>query len=124
MAMRYRSRVLVAAAALGFASALALMLVTFVVSMKFGEFAQWFRAPGEWLVLLSDQVCPPKGAECFLGSSRRGAQHLWLILCALAAWSLIFSAAWWGGYRLVERARTRAWTERRPLFLHKKRGMS
>jgi hypothetical protein len=122
--MRYRSRVLLATAALGFLSALALMLVTFLVSLKFGEFAQWFRAPGEWLVHLSNQACPPSGAECFLGSSRRGAQHLWLVLCALAWWSVVFSAAWWGGFRLLQRVRARGYADRRPLFLHKKRGIS
>ena len=116
--MRYRSRVLLATAAIGFASAFALMLVTFVVSLKFREFAQLVWVPGEWLVLLLNQVCPPKGVECFLGSSRQGAQHLWLLICSLASWSLIFSAAWWGGFRLVQRARARA--ERRPLFLHRR----
>ena len=118
--MRYRSRFILTTAALGAVSALALMLVTFVVSLKFREFAQLVWTPGEWLVLLSDQVCPPKGVECFFGSSRRGAQHLWLLVCALAAWSVIFSAAWWGGFRLVQRARARACADRRPLFLHKR----
>lgn len=116
--MRYRSRVVLATAAVGFASALALMMVTFVVSLKFREFAQLVWIPGEWLVLLSNHVCPPQGVECFLGSVRRGAQHLWLLACALAAWSFIFAAAWWGGFRLVQRAKARA--ERRPLFLHKR----
>jgi hypothetical protein len=122
--MRYRSRVLLATAALGLISALALMLVTFVVSMKFSVFAQWFRAPGEWLVHLSNLACPPKGAECFLGSGRPGAQHLWLLVCALVSWSLVFAAAWWGGFRLVDRARARALTEQRRLFIHGKRGIS
>ena len=122
--MRYRSRFLLATAALGFLSALALMLVAFIASLKFAEFAHWFRLPGEWLVHLSNYACPPSGAECFLGSSRRGAQHLWLIVCALASWSIIFSVAWWGGFRLLARARARGSAERRPLFLHKKRGIS
>ena len=121
--MRYRSRFFLATAALGFASALALMLVTFVVSLKFREIAQLVWTPGEWLVYLSNHVCPPKGAECFLGSGRQGAQHLWLLVCSLASWSLIFSAAWWSGFRLVQRARARACTHR-PLFLHKRKGIS
>jgi len=122
--MRYRSRVVLTTAAVGFLSALALMVVTFVVSLKFREFAQLVWVPGEWLVLLSNQVCPPQGVECFLGSTRRGAQHLWLLACALAAWSLIFAAAWWGGFRLVQRAKARPGADRRPLFLHKRRGTS
>jgi hypothetical protein len=122
--MRYRHRLLLATAALGVLSALVLTVVTFIVSLRFNEFAEWFRAPGEWLVYLSNQVCPPRGAECFLGSTRQGAQHLWLVICALFSWSLIFAAAWWSGFRLVERARARAATYRRPLFLHKKRGIS
>jgi len=122
--MRYRSRVLLATAALGFASALALMLVTFVVSLKFREFAQLVWLPGEWLVYLSDHACPPKGAECVLGSSRQGARHLWLLICSLASWSLIFSAAWWGGFRLVQRARARSCADGRRLFLNNRRGTS
>ena len=122
--MRYRSRALLATAALGFISALALMVLTFIVSLKFGEVAGWFRLPGEWLVHLSNQVCPPRGAECFLGSSRRGAQHLWLVVCALVMWSFVLAAAWWAGFRLIERIRARAWTHRRPLFIHRKRGIS
>jgi len=116
--MRYRSRFVLATAALGFASALALILVAFVVSLKFREFAHLAWVPGEWMVYMSNQVCPPKGVECVFGSSRQGAQHLWLVICSLAAWSLIFSAAWWGGFRLVQRAQARA--ERRPLFIHKR----
>jgi hypothetical protein len=120
--MRYRSRFFLATTAIGFASALALMLVTFAVSLKFREFAQLVLMPGEWLVYLSDHACPPKGAECVLGSSRQGAQHLWLLICSLASWSPVFSVAWWAGFRLVQRAR--ACADRRPLFLHKKRGIS
>jgi hypothetical protein len=117
--MRYRARFLLTTVVLGIASALALMVVTFVISLEFREFARAVWTPGEWLVQLSNRACPPKGVECVFGSSRLGVQHLWLLACSLAAWSLIFSAAWWGGFRLIQRARARAWPDR-ALFLHKR----
>jgi hypothetical protein len=122
--MRYRSRFLLTTAALGFVSALGLMMVTFVLTLHSRELVQWVWAPGGWLVSLSNHICPPRGVECFLGSSRQGLQSLWLLICGLAAWSVIFSAAWWSGFRLVQRAKARPGTEQRPLFLHKRRGTS
>ena len=91
-----------AAAARGFASALLLIIAAFVISMKFRELAQLLLAPGDWLVQASNWICPPLGAECVLGSKRQGAQHLWRILCAYAAWSVLFSTAWWYGLRRAQ----------------------
>jgi hypothetical protein len=122
--MRHRSRLLLGSALLGFVSALALILATFVVSLKFRELAQVVWIPGEFLVQVSNGVCPPLGVECFLGSTRLGAQHLWLLICAAIAWSFIFFAAWWSGLTLAARIRSRAYAGRRSLFLHKRQGLS
>jgi hypothetical protein len=39
--------------------------------------------PATWLVRLSNALCPPTGARCFLGSVSQGAHHLWFGLCLL-----------------------------------------
>jgi len=122
--MKYRSRVLLATAVLGLASALVLIVVTFVVSLKFREFAYLVMTPGQWLVRVSDQVCPPNAVECFFGSSRQGVHHLWLLFCAFISWSFIFSAAWWSGLTLAARIKARAYLDRRPLFTHRRQGTS
>jgi hypothetical protein len=122
--MRHRKRLLLASVALGFVSALALMLFTFVVSLKFRELAQAVWIPGEFLVHVSNGICPPLGVECFLGSTRLGAQHLWLLVCAAIAWSFIFFAAWWTGLTLAARIRSRVHADRRSLFLHKRQEIS
>ena len=122
--MKYRSRFLLTTVALGFVSALVLMAVAFVLTLHARELVMWVWTPGGWLVSLSNHLCPPRGVECFLGSSRGSLQSLWLLMCGLVAWSFIFFAAWSAGLRLVQRARARAWARQRPLFLHKRRGTS
>ena len=92
---RLTVRIVVAVAGRGFASALLLIIAAFLISMKFRELGHLLLAPGDWLVQLSNWFCPPLGVECTLGSKRQGMQHIWQILCAYAAWSALFSAAWW-----------------------------
>lgn len=122
--MSHPWRILLVSTGLGLASAFVLIGVAFVVSMYSREVAQWVSVPGELLVGASNRICPPSGAECFLGSSRQGARHLWLLICVLASWSFIFFVAWWSGLRLAVRARARGRADRRPLFANQRQGTS
>jgi len=54
----------------------------------------WF--PGEWLVQVSDSLCPPFGVKCVLGSNRQGAHHLWFFMCLLGFWWLVLSCFTFG----------------------------
>lgn len=108
-----------AAAVRGLASAFLLIVAAFVISLKFRELGHLLLAPGDWLVQVSNWVCPPLGVECVLGSKRQGMQHLWQILCAYAAWSALLSAAWWYGLR---RARSPELDETY-IFLNKGKGL-
>jgi hypothetical protein len=109
-----------AAAARGLASALLLIIAAFVISMKFRELGHLLLAPGDWLVQVSNRICPPLGVECVLGSKRQGMQHVWQILCAYAAWSALFSIAWWYG---LHRARPPE-PERAHIILNQGKGPS
>ena len=109
-----------AVAARGFASALLLIIAAFLISMKFRELGHLLLAPGDWLVQLSNWICPPRGVECVLGSKRQGMQHIWQILCAYLAWSALFSTAWW---YVLRRARPPE-TDRAYIFLDKGKGIS
>jgi hypothetical protein len=55
-------------------------------------FFQAVVAPGVILWKLSNWVCPPSGARCFLLSERQGAHHLWALICYVVAWWGIFFA--------------------------------
>ena len=116
----FRTGIFAAAVARGFASALLLIIAAFVISMKFRELGHLLLAPGDWLVQVSNWICPPLGVECVLGSKRQGMQHIWQILCAYAAWSALFSAAWWYGLR---RARPQE-AEQASIFLKEGKGLS
>jgi hypothetical protein len=119
-ALRRPLNTFTAAAVRGFASALLLIIAAFVISMKFRELGHLPLAPGDWLVQVSNWICPPLGVECVLGSKRQGMQHLWQILCAYAAWSALFSAAWWYGLRRARPPEADATT----IFLNKGKGLS
>lgn len=118
--MRRSLRNFPAAAARGLACALLLISAAFVISLKFRELGHLLLAPGDWLVQLSNRLCPPLGVECVLGSKRQGMQNIWQILCAFAAWSTLFSVAWWCGLRRARPPKP----ERAYIFLNKGKGMS
>ena len=93
---------------LGFGSAVLLIVAAFFGALEFRVFASIVWAPGEFLVRASNAICPPFGVECFLGSKREGAHHLWLFVCSVISWGLMFSAAWWYGLSLTPRSRADA----------------
>ena len=96
-------------AALGVVSALLLIVGAFFVGVAVPSVARVIWAPGAFLVAVSNAICPPFGVECFLGSQRQGAHHLWFFICLLLAWASLLSVAWWGGLSLTaRRTRTRA----------------
>ena len=120
LTLRQPLNLFAAAAVRGFASALLLIIAAFVISMKFRELGHLLLAPGDWLVQVSNWICPPLGVECVLGSKRQGMLHIWQILCAYAAWSVLLSTAWWYGLRRAQPPAPR----RHYIFLDKGRGMS
>lgn len=93
---------------LGFGSAIILIVVTFFSALEFRDFAAFVWAPGEFLVRSSNAICPPFGVECFLGSRRQGAHHLWLLICLLISWGFMLSVVWWCGLSLTARSRADA----------------
>jgi hypothetical protein len=88
---------------LGFGSAIVLIVAAFFAGMEFRGIARFVWAPGEFLVRISNAICPPLGVECFLGSSRQGAHHLWFFVCLLLSWGVVLSLAWWWGLSLTPR---------------------
>jgi hypothetical protein len=102
------NRRVILSSALGFASALGLLVLAFVVGLELRAFSALVWAPGEFLVRASDALCPPFGVECFLGSRRQGAHHLWRFICSLGAWGAVLSVAWWYGLRYLSRPNARA----------------
>jgi hypothetical protein len=102
-----RKRLLVSIA-LGLGSAMVLITVAFFGALELRDVAAVVWAPGEFLVRSSNAICPPLGVECFLGSRRQGAHHLWLLICLLVSWGFILSVAWWCGLSLTARSRADA----------------
>src|SRR5690349_19061079 len=68
----FNAGIFTAAAVRGFASALLLIIAAFLISMKFRELGHFLLVPGDWLVQVSNWICPPLGVECVLGSKRQG----------------------------------------------------
>src|SRR5258708_36040050 len=102
-----RKRLLVSVT-LGLGSAIVLITAAFFGSLEFRGVSAVVWAPGEFLVRSSNAICPPLGVECFLGSRREGARHLWLFICLLVSWGFIFSVVWWCGLSLTARSRADA----------------
>src|SRR5215467_2100924 len=103
--MKRLPRFLILAIVLGFSSAVVLIVAAFFTALNLRAFASVVWAPGELLVRASNTICPPFGVECFLGSKRQGAHHLWLFICSLVSWGLMLSVAWWYGLSLTTRSR-------------------
>jgi hypothetical protein len=90
-----------------FLLAVAVIAASFFVAAEEGGIAltRAMLAPGIALWRLSNSVCPPDGARCFLFSSRLYAHHLWAVICYVIAWWAVFAVALSGGLVLIRLAK-------------------
>lgn len=76
---------------LGLLFAVAIIVVGYFSSTVARPLTAFIWAPGEILVSISNQLCPPNGVACALGNVSQGAHHKWFFICLLGSWWLIMS---------------------------------
>jgi hypothetical protein len=76
---------------LGFLFAIAIIVIGFFLYNVVSPLSELIWAPGEILVLLSNQLCPPSGVACVLGEVSQGAHHKWFFICLFSCWWLVMS---------------------------------
>ena len=85
------AKIVLKSIAIGFLLAVGVIIIGFFSYTVARPVTQFVWVPGETLVALSDQACPPSGVACVFGKVSQGAHHKWFFMCLLLGWWVIMS---------------------------------